>query len=159
MTDDRTDDSTGPQATASGVGNGDGSGSTALVRLADAALTIRPEQDIRGLAVVDREGEDIGTVDELLVDEGGDHAVRFLEVGSGGFLGIGEDKRLIPVDAVRKVDEQVHVDTTRTLVAGSPAYDPDVVRASPADFYGGLYGYYGFTPYWGPGYVHPGMPW
>lgn len=129
--------------------------STALVRLGDAGLTVPPEEDIRGLGVLDREGEDIGTVDELLVDEG-EHRVRFLEVGSGGFLGIGEEKRLIPVDAVTKVDDRVHVDTTRTLVAGSPAYDPDVARAAPSDFYTGLYGYYGVAPFWGPGYLGPG---
>ncbi|WP_298459878.1 PRC-barrel domain-containing protein [uncultured Cellulomonas sp.] len=136
----------------------DSHGSSALVRLGDAGLTVPREQDVRGLAVVDRDGEDIGTVDELLVDEG-EHRVRFLEVGSGGFLGIGEEKRLIPVDAVKAIDERVHVDTTRSLIAASPPYDPDVARASPEDFFGGLYGYYGVAPYWGPGYVYPAMPW
>lgn len=132
--------------------------STSLIRLGDAGLTVPREQDIRGLEVVDREGESLGDVDELLVDEQ-EHQVRFLEVGSGGFLGIGQEKRLIPVDAVARIDERVHVSTTRTQVAGSPVYDPEVAQAAPGDYYGGLYGYYGYGPYWGAGYVYPGMPW
>ena len=134
-------------------------GSTALVRIGDAGLTVPAQQDVRGLDVVDRDGEPLGQVVDLFVDEG-EHRVRFLEIGSGGFLGIGEDKRLLPVDAVTRVeDDTVHVSTTRTVVVGSPVYDPDVARIDPADQVGALYGYYGYGPYWGPGYVPPGALW
>jgi sporulation protein YlmC with PRC-barrel domain len=129
-----------------------GDESIALVRLGDAGLTVPPEQDVRGLQVVDREGDDLGRVDDLFVDEG-EQRVRFLEIGSGGFLGIGEEKRLIPVDAVERVDEKVHIATTRQQIAQSPGYDPDVKQA---DYFANLYGYYGFGPYWGAGYVPPG---
>jgi sporulation protein YlmC with PRC-barrel domain len=126
-----------------------------LVRLKDTDLTVPAEDDVRGVKVVDREGEQVGEVDALLVDEQ-DRRVRFLEVGSGGFLGIGEEKRLIPVDAVVRVDDDaVQVDLTRQAVAGSPVYDPDVVQDTP-DYYEGLYGHYGYAPFWAPGYVYPG---
>ncbi len=132
--------------------------SAILVRLADAGLTVPFEQDIRGIRVVDRDGEDVGEVSDLLVDEG-ERKVRFLEVASGGFLGLGEEKRLVPVDAITRIDDQVHVSTSRTLVADSPVYDPDVARAEPTDHLGSLYAYYGYGPYWGPDYVYPGMRW
>ena len=124
-----------------------------LVRLKDADLTVNPDEDIRGRKVLDPDGEDIGTVDALLVDEA-DRRVRFLEVGSGGFLGIGEKKRLIPVDAITGIGDEVRVDVTRQTIAGGPAYDPEVLEYSP-DYYGELYGYYGYAPYWMPGYVYP----
>lgn len=124
-----------------------------LVRLKDTDLTVTPDDDIRGRTVLDPDGEDLGTVDALLIDDA-EQRVRFLEVGSGGFLGIGEKKRLIPVDAVVRVDDEVRVDVTRQTIAGGPAYDPEVVEYSP-DYYGDLYGYYGYAPYWAPGYVYP----
>ncbi len=127
---------------------------TTLVRLKDTDLTVEPKDDIRGMTVVDRDDEEIGTVDTLVIDEQ-ETRVRFLEVGSGGFLGIGEEKRLIPVDAVVRIDEDaVRVDTTREAVRGGPAYDPEVVEHEP-EYFGGLYGYYGYSPFWAPGYVYP----
>jgi len=131
--------------------------SSNLVKLGDTDLTVAdPSEDIRGLSVVDKAGEEIGHVDALLVDAA-ENKVRFLQVASGGFLGIGERTFLLPVDAVAKIDDDhVHVDQTRERVAGSPAYDPDL--AYEQDYYGGLSGYYGFAPYWGAGYVYPGYP-
>ena len=129
----------------------------ALVRLQDTELTTAdPRDDVRGRKVVDREGEEVGDVEGILIDEQ-ERRVRFLEIGSGGFLGIGETKRLVPVDAVTRVEEdRVHIDTTRSQVAGSPEYDPDLERDT--GYYGDLYGYYGYAPYWGPGYVYPAYP-
>ncbi|MEP7764318.1 PRC-barrel domain-containing protein [Sanguibacter sp. 25GB23B1] len=126
-----------------------------LVRISDSGLTVPDEQEIRGRHVVDPDGEQLGTVGDLLVDEE-EERVRFLEVTSGGFLGIGQEKVLIPVDAVTRIDDQVHVSTSRSHVEGSPGYDPELAAASPLTYYGGLYGYYGMGPYWGQGYVYPG---
>lgn len=127
---------------------------TTLVRLKDSDRMVEPKDDIRGISVVDRDGEEIGTVDTLVIDEQANR-VRFLEVGSGGFLGIGEEKRLIPVDAVVRVDRgTVQVDTSRENVRGGPGYDPELVEYDE-EYYGNLYGYYGFSPFWAPGYVYP----
>ena len=81
-----------------------------LVRLSDTELTVAdPAADIRDRLVVDRYGEEIGEVDDLLIDDR-DKRVRFLEVASGGLLGIGETKFLIPVEAITTIsDETVYV--------------------------------------------------
>ena len=127
----------------------------ALVDLDDTDLAVAsPVDDVRGLTVVDRDGEDVGEVDGLLIDED-ERRVRFLRVGSGGFLGIGQEKRLIPVDAVTEVGDRVQVDTTREHIAGSPAYDPEIIELKSFDEY---YGYYGVAPFWAPGYVYPAYP-
>jgi hypothetical protein len=83
--------------------------------------------------------------------------VRFFEVATGGFLGIGKDKSFIPVDAITHIgDKDVHLNLLTDTVAGSPPYDPDLVDDS--DFFYETYGYYGFLPYWGMGYVYPPYP-
>ncbi|MBM7790217.1 PRC-barrel domain-containing protein [Tenggerimyces flavus] len=132
-----------------------------LVRLGDTDLTVADgNDDVRGRVVVDRSGEEIGDVDGLLIDEE-ERRVRFLQVGSGGFLGIGTKKQLIPVDAVTRVDEDaVHIDVERDRVAAAPVYDPDLAQdlTQQRGFYEGLYGYYGYSPHWLPGYVYPGYP-
>ncbi len=128
-----------------------------LVKLGDTDLTVsNPREDIRGRRVVDPNGEEIGHVDALLIDDQ-ESKVRFLRVASGRFLGIAEQTFLLPVDAVTRVgDDQVVVDQTRERIAGAPTYDPDLTYDQ--EYYGGLYGYYGYGPYWSAGYTYPAYP-
>lgn len=128
-----------------------------LVRLSDTDQTVANEdEDVRGRSVKDRSGEDVGKVDDLLVDPS-EGKVRFLIVASGGFLGIGEDKSFIPVDAVTRVGaDEVHIDQTREHVAGAPAYDPDLINDRA--YNESVFGYYEYAPYWLPGYAYPGYP-
>lgn len=127
---------------------------TFLERLGDTDLTLaNPEDDIRGCDVIDRDGNEVGDVDGLLIDRD-ERKVRFLEVGAGGFLGIGERKLLIPVDAIAVVEEKtVRIGRGRDELAGSPVYDPDLVQDRA--YYESLYGYYGYPPYWSGGYLYP----
>ena len=129
----------------------------ALEPLSQSDLTVADSaEDIRGRQVLDLGGNEVGSVEDLIIDrEQG--KVRFLQLGAGGFLGIGEDKFLVPVDAVTRVeDDAVHIDKTREHVAGGPKYEPDLV--ADMDYYGGVYGYYGYGPFWAPGYAYPPYP-
>ena len=130
-----------------------------MIKLRDSGLGFAdPKEDIRGRKVLDKNGETIGEVDALFVDEQ-ENKVRFLRVASGGFLGIGREHSLIPVDAITRIDDKhVHLDQTRDKVAGAPAYDPDLTAERHDDYWGGVYGYYGYGPYWGPGYMYPRYP-
>jgi sporulation protein YlmC with PRC-barrel domain len=132
------------------------SGQQTLYRLRDSGLDLEePGADIRGFKVLDRSGEEFGSVDELIIDDA-ERKVRFMEVASGGFLGLGEKKFLIPIDSISRLGkDEVQVDRTREHVAGAPQYDPELKRA---DDWADAYGYYGFAPYWAPGYVYPGYP-
>ena len=124
-----------------------------LTRLEDTDLTVvSSDQDIRGRTVFDRIGEEVGDVSGLLVDSE-EYKVRFIEVSGGRFLGIGEKKLLIPVDAITRLDEKnVYIDQTRQHVGESPQYDPDLTTEQD---WGGYYGHYGYSPYWNAGYVYP----
>ena len=98
---------------------------------------------MRGLDVYDNNGEEIGTVGGLYVDEE-ERKVRFLDVVAGGFLGLGKKNLLIPVEALTEVDKDgVVVDQSREKVAGSPLFDTDVVPRAP--YQRELYHYYGYA--------------
>ena len=121
---------------------------TSLVQLSDSDQIITdPADDIRGRTVLDRDGTDLGKVDDLLIDpEQG--KVRFLRIEHGGILGLGATPSFVPVDAVTRVTEDtVYVGESRERVAGAPRYDPDMFDGS--DYYDTLSGYYGHSPYWG----------
>jgi sporulation protein YlmC with PRC-barrel domain len=130
---------------------------SALSKLSETGQTVASaDEDVRGRKVLDRDGEDVGRVDDLLVDDA-ERKVRFLLVAHGGFLGIGDTKSYIPVDAITRITEdEVHIDQARERVAGAPKYDPDMVNEP--DYYPGIYGYYGYAPFWGPGYLYPAFP-
>ena len=117
-----------------------------LVRLSDSGLVLEDlAQDVRGLDVYDNDGDQIGTVEDLYADAE-ERKVRFLDVAAGGFLGLGEKRFLIPVEAVSEVREDgvVVVDQKRRKVAESPLFDADVV---PQPLYQHeLYKYYGYLP-------------
>ena len=126
-----------------------------MVRLNDTTMTgVAPDTDIRGHRVVDSDGEEIGHVVNLLVDHD-EEQVRFLEVGAGGVLGLGETKFLIPLEAVLRVEEDtVHVGHSLARVLAAPRYEPEVV---PEPDWGALYGYYGLSPFWSPTIMVPQM--
>ncbi len=120
-----------------------------IVRLSDTDFRLEaPEQDIRGLDVYDNEGNEIGSVEDLYVDEA-ERKVRFLDVGAGGFLGIGEKHFMIPVEAVTDVGEdRLTIEQGRQRVMESPPFDTDVVPPT-TDYQRDVYGYYGYPYPWG----------
>ena len=125
--------------------------------MSDSMLTLeQPSDDLRGRAVFGSDDKQIGKVDDLFIDEQ-DRKARFLLVHSGGFLGLGSERFLIPVDAIERIDEKsIHLGHESQQVAGSPKYDPAIVDD---EYYTSLYGYYGYGPYWGPGYyIYPVGP-
>ncbi len=99
-----------------------------LVKLSDSALELRnPNQDVRGRKVFDNNEEEIGTVEDLFADEE-ERRVGFLDVGAGGFLGLGEKHFLIPIEAVLEVKEdRLIIDQSREKIVDSPPFDPKVV--------------------------------
>jgi len=96
---------------------------------------------------VDCDGQDVGRVSALFVDSA-ERKVRFLQVASGGVLGVGERRVLLPVDAVtRVVVDHVCVDHTRERVAEAPVYDPNLTDRPDPAFLETACGSYGHAPY------------
>jgi sporulation protein YlmC with PRC-barrel domain len=126
-----------------------------LSKLSDTGKTVDDAaNDIRGRKVKDKDGKDLGKVHDLLIDDD-EGKVRFLLIEHGGFLGIGETKSFIPVDAITRITEdEVFINHTRDHVAGAPSYDPALINDRV--YHEGIYNYYGYAPYWGAGYGYPG---
>jgi sporulation protein YlmC with PRC-barrel domain len=129
----------------------------ALLKLGDTDQTVaNPDEDVRGRAIKDHDGEDLGKVDDLLVDDT-ERRVRFLVAEHGGILGIGARHSFIPVDAITRITpDEVHVNESRERIAGAPRYDPTI--SDELGCYESIYSYYGFPPFWGAGYANPGFP-
>ncbi|SNY25608.1 PRC-barrel domain-containing protein [Paractinoplanes atraurantiacus] len=125
-----------------------------MMRLTDSGQKLAdPADDVRGRRVVDSDGHEIGRVDELLIDAG-QRKVRVLRVVHGGLFGVGATPLFIPVEAVERVtDDEVGIAHSRVRIAEAPAYDPEL--ADRDEYFTDLYGYYGYLPYWMPGYVPP----
>ncbi len=118
--------------------------SPTLSRLRDNAKTVSSsDEDIRGRMVKDKDGQDLGKIEGLMIDDV-EHRVRFMEVATGGFLGLGERKSFIPVETITRITpDEVHIDRTRAHVAGAPSYDP-AVATEDAGYLFSLYPYYGY---------------
>jgi sporulation protein YlmC with PRC-barrel domain len=92
--------------------------------------------------VYDRDGQKIGTVKDLYVDTE-DEDVRFLDVGVGGFLGLGEKHFMVPMEVVTDTSGGgVTIVQSRQKVEGSPEFD---IKGVPEDAYQQeVYDYYGY---------------
>lgn len=121
-----------------------------MMRLSDSEQIVAdPEQDIRGRKVVDCDGNEIGKVDDLLIDNE-QQKVRLLCVEHGGLLGIGATPLFLPVETVEKIaDDKVMIGRSQVQVVGAPEYDPELVDRD--ERMAGLYEYYVYAPYWTPG--------
>jgi sporulation protein YlmC with PRC-barrel domain len=113
-----------------------GDGGTDLVRLDDFEGEIGEHwQDARGRNVIDKNGDEVGTVEELYIWE---------EPSTVHLIAVSGDERsfLIPVHTVTNVDEEaVRLETARDKVMESPEFesegvpDPETRRAA-FEYYG-----------------------
>jgi sporulation protein YlmC with PRC-barrel domain len=106
-----------------------------LARLGNSDFVpANPEDDLRSKDVYDPEGKRVGSVEDLYIDRK-EREVRFLEVGAGGFLGIGEKNYLVPVEAVVEVaEDRVTIEPGRTEKVEGPAPFDTKVAPPPAEY-------------------------
>ena len=107
-----------------------------LVRLSDIDFDIPDRDDVRGRSVIDLHGNDIGNVDDLIVDQQ-QRRVCFLQVISGGFLGFGGTMLLVPVEAITRVTNKiVAIDQRSPTGFRTAAYNPTLIdRRTARDEY------------------------
>ena len=102
-----------------------------------------------GDPVVNPSGEDLGRVEELMIDLD-DGRVAYAVLSFGGFMGIGNKLFAIPFEAL-ELDSENHrfiLDTPREKLEAAPGFDKDDWPdfADPG-FGRELYGYYGVPTY------------
>jgi len=82
-------------------------------------------EPLRWKVLIDCDGERIGTIESISVDEDTGR-VEFVEVGRGGFLGFGADRFLVPVIRIVQVeDKNVRIDRPSSSLEHAPDYEPD----------------------------------
>jgi sporulation protein YlmC with PRC-barrel domain len=120
-----------------------------LQKLNNTDLTLSDSaQDIRGSRVIDRNGEEIGHISDLFIDER-ERNVRMLQVSAGGLLGLGDSHFLVPVEAIARFGSgEVQIDQTLDRVVHSPPYNPNLISRPAREYWEPIYGYYGLPPYW-----------
>jgi hypothetical protein len=125
------------------------------IRPSSRSLLSDPAEDILDLEVLDRAGQRIGLIEELLVDLR-ERRVRLLRVRLAGRQRDAGVTRLIPVDAVWRItDRDLSIDRVRAHVDAGPAGvggEPDQRDLER------IYAHYGYYPYWVPGYLYPSYP-
>ena len=77
--------------------------------------------ELEGTAVHSLEGERIGELDEVMVEQGGERMVASLDVG--GFLGIGEKDVLVPIEELAASAEGLVVQLTKAQLEAMPEYE------------------------------------
>jgi sporulation protein YlmC with PRC-barrel domain len=135
----------------------DGFSTEPASRESDTAGTARPRirrvlaaSTLAGDRVRNPAGEDLGKVDEIMVDLASGR-VAYVVVSFGGFLGIGDKLFAVPWSAFQ-VDQGEHefvLDVDRGTLENAPGFDkgnwPDM---SDTTFGAEVHKHYGATPYW-----------
>ncbi len=105
---------------------------------------------VNGTAVYDRQGERLGTIEDLMLDKISGK-VAYAVMSFGGFLGIGERYHPLPW-SVLTYDTRLGgyvVDLDRARLEGAPTVAANEhVDWSDRDWGQRVYDYYGVPPYW-----------
>jgi sporulation protein YlmC with PRC-barrel domain len=127
--------------------------STQAVPAVPAARTlgiVLSGSSLKGDKVVNYKGEDLGTIEEIMIDLDRGR-VAYAVLSFGGFLGLGDKLFAIPWQAITvdTVKKQLILNADKALLEKAPGFDkdnwPDMADLSLGTT---LYGYYGYKPYW-----------
>lgn len=105
---------------------------------------------LEGDKVVNRQGEDLGEIDEIMLDVPRGR-IAYAVMSSGGFLGMGEKLFAIPWSALTlDTDNKCFVlDVDRQRLKDAPGFDKDNWPSMPdTEFDTRVHSYYGTRPYW-----------
>ncbi|TFV78904.1 PRC-barrel domain containing protein [Bradyrhizobium frederickii] len=84
-----------------------------------------------GLKVYNEANENIGTINDLLMDKNGD--IKIAVIGVGGFLGLGEHLVAVPYEKLKFVNEAVAYTGTGTNPGAKPATTTTTGAATGTD--------------------------
>lgn len=95
-------------------------------------------------------GEDLGEIEELMIDL--DHnRIAYAVLSFGGFLGIGDKLFAVPMESLA-LDEPNHqfiLDVDRETLENAPGFDKDDwPNTADRDWGASIYNHYGQEPYW-----------
>jgi sporulation protein YlmC with PRC-barrel domain len=105
---------------------------------------------LEGDRVVNRQGEDLGEIDEIMLDVPRGR-IAYAVMSSGGFLGMGDRLFAIPWSALTlDTDNKCFVlDVDKQRLQDAPGFDKDDwPNTADPEFDARVHSYYGARPYW-----------
>jgi sporulation protein YlmC with PRC-barrel domain len=119
-------------------------------RAARSMDVIPANRYIIGSKVVNQQAENIGKVEDLVIDAGAGR-ITYAVLSFGGFLGVGNKYFAIPWNALRfdLADKTAVLNVDKKLLENAPGFDKDNwPNFSDTALGSSIYGHYGYTPYW-----------
>ena len=119
-------------------------------KTARGSYTAVVKKSILGAKVVNAEREDLGTIEDLVIDSR-DSRVAYAILSFGGFLGVGDKHFAIPWQALTlDPSEKVAVlNINKERLTNAPGFDrdnwPDMTDSNWATK---IHSHYGYKPYW-----------
>lgn len=114
------------------------------------AVTTLSAGTLTGDTVRNRQDEELGNVEEIMIDLDSGR-ISYFVLSAGGFLGVGDKYFAIPWELL-EVDTENHdvvVDLSKETVENAPGFDKDNwPDASDLNWLSDIYTYYGTEPYW-----------
>ncbi len=107
---------------------------------------------IKGDKVVNRAGEDLGKIEELMIDLQ-DGRVAYAVLSFGGLLGMGDKLFAIPWKAfsLRLHEHAFLLDIPKETLEKAEGFDKDNWPTTNREWLSTVYSYYGYQPYWQTG--------
>jgi sporulation protein YlmC with PRC-barrel domain len=104
---------------------------------------------IKGEKVVNKAGENLGKIEELMIDLQ-DGRIAYAALSFGGFLGLGGKLFAIPWQALQlKLHEHTFVlDVPKHVLEDAEGFDKDHWPVTNREWLATMYRYYGYQPYW-----------
>ena len=110
-------------------------------------------RDVIGADVVNRDGESLGSIQDLVFDAPTGR-IAYAVLSFGGFLGVGNKLFALPWPALQwSLDRNAFVlDIPRERLESAPGFDPDNwPDMANREWQTDVSGYYGYRPYWEEG--------
>ncbi|MEM6285518.1 MAG: PRC-barrel domain-containing protein [Bacteroidota bacterium] len=108
-------------------------------------MNLLSASSIRNTTVTNTQGEDLGTVQDLMIDPQSGR-VQYAVLDFGGFLGIGDKLFAVPLEAfdIDRTNERFFLDVNRERLESAPGFDKsNWPSTSDPTFIETVYDYYG----------------
>ena len=95
-------------------------------------------------------GDDLGTIEELMLDVR-DGSIAYAVLSFGGFLGMGDKLFAVPWSALTLVHDEEYflLNVEKSVLENAPGFDKDSWPDFTDTTWGqGIHDHYGATPYW-----------
>ena len=105
---------------------------------------------INGTDVVNTHGEDVGHIEDMMIDLSTGH-ILYAVLSFGGILGIGNKLFAVPFESftIDQKNERFILDVNKDRLKNAPGFDKDNwPETSNRDFQTQVYTYYSVDPYW-----------